>query len=127
MSPAWRNSTVKYAGSSSRKIVGMPPIRRRIRKPMRAPCLVRIFFLKKEQSITILVHANCNLIEHLDPIEKKGLRREGLRVNKSSEKVGSGKAYKPERGLVLNPAKANEFDSEMIGWGWLGRLFCYRG
>lgn len=46
------------AGSSSRKIVGMPPIRRLIRKPMRPRCS-NVF--PKEQSITILVHANRNL------------------------------------------------------------------
>lgn len=32
------------------------------------------------------------ILEHLDPIEKKGLGREGRRGQKSSEKVGSGKA-----------------------------------
>ena len=60
MSPASLNSHRPLNMRSSRKIVivGMPPIRRLIRKPMRPPCS-NLF--PKEQSITILVHANLNL------------------------------------------------------------------
>lgn len=69
------------------------------------PRLVRIFFLKKEQSITRLVHANFNLMEHLDRIEKKGLRREGRRINKSSEKVGIREGLSPRVGFSTCKSK----------------------
>lgn len=60
------------------------------------------------------------ILENLDPIEKKGLRRGGQPRQRSLEKIGFGKAQANVLKPIDMPAKPNKFDSEMIGWSLEG-------
>lgn len=71
------------------------------------------------------------ILEHLDPIEKKGLGREGRPglVRRVQRRLDPGR-LKPiprETDRYADAAKANEFDSEMIGWGLEGHFSKSRG